>query len=176
VQETRARHSHRQPRPSTARQYLWAGLIQCRACGRRLTGHVARYRQIEACAAFRAARPGGTDPGTRATAIALDLPSWRPNGETRLRARPWDRDAAGYATVGRIGFEGRYDYAAIGTSVILASRLSSAAKAAEILISQRVMAIVEDSVEADPVADLELKGFSTATAAYAVRSCRARSA
>ena len=84
--------------------------------------------------------------------------------------------AAGYATVGRIGFEGRYDYAAIGTSVILASRLSSAAKAAEILISQRVMAIVEDSVEADAVADLELKGFSTATVAYAVRSCRARSA
>jgi class 3 adenylate cyclase len=84
--------------------------------------------------------------------------------------------AAGYATVGRIGFEGRYDYAAIGTSVILASRLSSAAKAAEILISQRVMAIVEDSVEADAVGDLELKGFSTATTAYAVRSCRARSA
>jgi class 3 adenylate cyclase len=84
--------------------------------------------------------------------------------------------AAGYATVGRIGFEGRYDYAAIGTSVILASRLSSAAKAAEILISQRVMAIVEDSVEADAVADLELKGFSTATAAYAVRSCLAWSA
>ena len=84
--------------------------------------------------------------------------------------------AAGYATVGRIGFEGRYDYAAIGTSVILASRLSSAAKAAEILISQRVMAIVENSVEADAVADLELKGFSTATAAYAVRSCRPRSA
>lgn len=80
--------------------------------------------------------------------------------------------AAGYATVGRIGFEGRYDYAAIGTSVILASRLSSAAKAAEILISQRVMAVVEDSVEADAVADLQLKGFSTATAAYAVRSCR----
>jgi adenylate cyclase len=84
--------------------------------------------------------------------------------------------AAGYATVGRIGFEGRYDYAAIGTSVILASRLSSAAKAAEILISQRVMAIVEDWVDADAVADLELKGFSTATTAYAVRSCHERSA
>ncbi|HEY3384039.1 MAG TPA: adenylate/guanylate cyclase domain-containing protein [Vicinamibacterales bacterium] len=84
--------------------------------------------------------------------------------------------ATGYATVGRIGFEGRYDYAAIGTSVILASRLSSAAKAAEILISQRVMATVENWVEADAVADLELKGFSTAIAAYAVRSCRARPA
>jgi class 3 adenylate cyclase len=84
--------------------------------------------------------------------------------------------AAGYATVGRIGFEGRYDYAAVGNSVILASRLSSAAKADEILISQRVMAIVEDSVDADAVDDLELKGFSTATTAYAVRSCGARSA
>ena len=79
--------------------------------------------------------------------------------------------AAGYATVGRIGFEGRYDYAAIGTSVILASRLSSAAKGGQILISQRVFAVVEDSVQADAVADLELKGFSTTTTAYAVRAC-----
>ena len=79
--------------------------------------------------------------------------------------------ATGYATVGRIGFEGRYDYGAVGTSVILASRLSSAAKAGEILISQRVMAAVEDSVEADAVTDLELKGFSTATTAYSVRAC-----
>ena len=79
--------------------------------------------------------------------------------------------AAGYATVGRIGFEGRYDYGAIGTSVILASRLSSVAKAGEILISQRVMASVEDAIEADAVTELELKGFSTATKAYAVRSC-----
>jgi len=34
----------------------------CRACGRRLTGHVERYRHVDACEAFRAARPGGTDP------------------------------------------------------------------------------------------------------------------
>jgi class 3 adenylate cyclase len=83
--------------------------------------------------------------------------------------------AAGYATVGRIGFEGRYDYAAIGTSVILASRLSSVATAGQILISQRVMAMVEDSVIADVVSDLALKGFSTATTAYAVRSCEGAS-
>jgi class 3 adenylate cyclase len=84
--------------------------------------------------------------------------------------------AAGYATVGRIGFEGRYDYGAVGTSVILASRLSSAAKAGQILISQRVMAIVEDLVEADVVPDLELKGFSSATTAYAIRTCTRPSA
>jgi class 3 adenylate cyclase/putative methionine-R-sulfoxide reductase with GAF domain len=77
--------------------------------------------------------------------------------------------ATGYATIGRIGFEGRYDYGAVGTSVILASRLSSAAKADEILISQRVMAAIEDDVEVEHEAALELKGFSTALTAYAVR-------
>jgi adenylate cyclase len=77
--------------------------------------------------------------------------------------------ATGYSTIGRIGFEGRYDYGAVGTSVILASRLSSAANADEILISQRVMAAVEDHVEVDHEAVLELKGFSTAVTAHAVR-------
>lgn len=80
--------------------------------------------------------------------------------------------AAGYATLGRIGFEGRYDYAAIGNSVILASRLSGAATAGQILVSQRVIAAVEDAVEADPVEGLELKGFSQAMTAYAVQGLR----
>jgi len=80
--------------------------------------------------------------------------------------------AAGFATLGRIGFEGRYDYAAIGNCVILASRLSGAAKAGQILVSQRVFASVEDLVDADAVADLDLKGFSQAMAAYAVTSVR----
>jgi class 3 adenylate cyclase/putative methionine-R-sulfoxide reductase with GAF domain len=80
--------------------------------------------------------------------------------------------AAGYATLGRIGFEGRYDYAAIGNSVILASRLSGAATAGQILASQRVIAAVDDAVEADPVEGLELKGFSAAITAYAVTGLR----
>jgi DNA invertase Pin-like site-specific DNA recombinase len=62
VLEMRARHSRRHPGPARYRQYLWSGLIRCRACGRRLTGHVERYRHVEACEAFRRARPGGTDP------------------------------------------------------------------------------------------------------------------
>ena len=81
--------------------------------------------------------------------------------------------AVGFATLGRIGFEGRYDYAAIGNSVILASRLSDAATANQILISQRVFAAVDELVEADPVADLGLKGFSQAITAYAVASLKA---
>ena len=80
--------------------------------------------------------------------------------------------AAGFATLGRIGFEGRYDYAAIGNAVILASRLSSAAAAGQILISQRVFATIEEAVEAEPVPGLELKGFSHAQTAYAVSSLK----
>ena len=80
--------------------------------------------------------------------------------------------AAGFATLGRIGFEGRYDYAAIGNAVILASRLSGAATAGQILVSQRVFASIEDVVDAEPVEGLELKGFSHAMTAYAVASLR----
>lgn len=84
--------------------------------------------------------------------------------------------AAGYATIGRIGFEGRYDYAAIGTSVILASRLSSAALAGQILASQRVMAAVEESVEAVALEDLDLKGFSQPVPASSILSLRGAAA
>jgi class 3 adenylate cyclase/putative methionine-R-sulfoxide reductase with GAF domain len=81
--------------------------------------------------------------------------------------------ASGFATLGRIGFEGRYDYAAIGNSVILASRLSDAAGAGQILISQRVLAVIEEAVVVEPVEDLTLKGFSHALKAFAVESVRA---
>ena len=74
----------------------------------------------------------------------------------------------GYATLGRIGFEGRYDYAGVGVVVTLASRLSTAAAAGEILISQRLYAMVEDRVMAEPVDELGLKGFTHAVTAYRV--------
>ena len=45
--------------------------------------------------------------------------------------------ATGYATLGRIGFEGRYDYGMVGTAVIVASRLSSAAESGQILLNPR---------------------------------------
>jgi class 3 adenylate cyclase len=80
--------------------------------------------------------------------------------------------AAGYATLGRIGFEGRYDYGALGPATNLASRLSTRAEAGQILISQRVQAAVEDAVETAPVGELELKGFGRPVAAYEVRALR----
>jgi len=78
--------------------------------------------------------------------------------------------AAGYATLGRIGFEGRYDYGALGPVSNLASRLSSAAEPGQTLIAQRVYAAVEDEVEADELGELDLKGFGRPVVAYAVRS------
>jgi class 3 adenylate cyclase len=68
--------------------------------------------------------------------------------------------ATGYATLGRIGFEGRYDYGAIGNVVILAARLSDAAAPGEILLSQRTQAALNDQFATERVAGLELKGFS----------------
>jgi GAF domain-containing protein len=77
--------------------------------------------------------------------------------------------AAGYATLGRIGFEGRYDYGALGTVTNLASRLSTQAEPGQTLISQRVFAAAEDAVEAEMVGEVELKGFGRPVVAYEVR-------
>ena len=80
--------------------------------------------------------------------------------------------AAGYATLGRIGFEGRYDYGALGPVTNLASRLSTHAKPGQILISQRLLSAVDEAVDAQPVGELELKGFGRPVAAYEVRALR----
>jgi class 3 adenylate cyclase/putative methionine-R-sulfoxide reductase with GAF domain len=79
---------------------------------------------------------------------------------------------AGYATLGRIGFEGRFDYGAIGPVTNLASRLSTHAAPGQTLIGQRVFAATEEVVETAPVGDLELKGFRRAVVAYEVRRLR----
>ncbi len=76
--------------------------------------------------------------------------------------------AMGYATVGRIGFEGRFDYSAIGTVTNLSSRLCSEAQSGQILVSQRVRTEVQDLVEAEPVGALTLKGFSKPVPAFNV--------
>src|SRR6202158_3865643 len=59
--------------------------------------------------------------------------------------------AHGFATLGTIGFEGRFDYAAIGTVANVSSRLCDEAKSSQILISPRVLIAVEDAITAEPV-------------------------
>ena len=76
--------------------------------------------------------------------------------------------AHGYATLGTIGFEGRFDYAAIGTVSNVASRLCDEAKPGQILISPRVMMAVEDAVVVELVGDFSLKGIRRPLSAYNV--------
>ena len=78
--------------------------------------------------------------------------------------------AHGFATLGTIGFEGRFDYAAIGTVSNVASRLCDEAKPGQILISPRVLMAVEDAVTVEFVGDFTLKGISRPVAAYNVLS------
>ena len=76
--------------------------------------------------------------------------------------------AHGFATLGTIGFEGRFDYAAIGTVSNVASRLCDEAKPGQILISPRVLMKVESAVKVEPVGEFELKGIRRPLAAYNV--------
>jgi class 3 adenylate cyclase len=75
---------------------------------------------------------------------------------------------AGYATLGRIGFEGRYDYGAVGPVANLASRLSTKANGGQTLIGPRVFAAVEGTVETARVGELDLQGFARPVTAYEV--------
>ena len=76
--------------------------------------------------------------------------------------------AHGFATLGTIGFEGRFDYAAIGTVSNVASRLCDEAKPSQILLSPRVLMEVEDAVTVEPVGEFALKGIRRPIAAYNV--------
>jgi class 3 adenylate cyclase len=76
--------------------------------------------------------------------------------------------AHGFATLGTIGFEGRFDYAAIGTVSNVASRLCDEAKPGQILISPRVLMAVENDVTVEPVGEFTLKGIRRPMSTYNV--------
>jgi len=76
--------------------------------------------------------------------------------------------AHGFATLGTIGFEGRFDYAAIGTVSNVASRLCDEAEPGQILITPRVLMAVENAVKFEPVGEFALKGIRRPLVAYNV--------
>jgi class 3 adenylate cyclase/CheY-like chemotaxis protein len=76
--------------------------------------------------------------------------------------------AQGYATIGAIGFEGRIDYAAIGTVTNLAARLCAEAAPGQILVSQRIYAAAQEILVADAVGELTLRGFTRPVRAHNV--------
>jgi class 3 adenylate cyclase len=111
------------------------------------------------------------DPEERAIRMAetMRVRIRRLGAEWRRRGYELDLSigiAKGYATLGAIGFEGRRDYAAIGSVTNLASRLCTEAAPDQILMSQRIQAAVPDLVSVKEVGPLQLKGFSRAVLAY----------
>jgi adenylate cyclase len=113
------------------------------------------------------------NPEERAIRMALAMRERAVELTRKWRKRGYELDlgvgiAQGYATIGAIGFEGRLDYGAIGTVTNLAFRLCGEAKAGQILVARRVLAAVEDLVEAEPVGELPLKGFFKPVPAFNV--------
>jgi class 3 adenylate cyclase/CheY-like chemotaxis protein len=113
------------------------------------------------------------NPAERAVRMALAMRERVAELIGKWRKRGFDLDfgvgvAQGYATIGAIGFEGRWDYGAIGTVTNLADRLCGEARPSQILISQRVCGAVEEFVEVVQVGELALKGFLKPVPAFNV--------
>jgi class 3 adenylate cyclase len=105
------------------------------------------------------------DPAQRAVRMALEI-----RDAVRDLADGWRRRgyelavgigiAQNHATLGRIGFEGRFDYAAIGSVTNLSARLCSDAGPWQVLVTDRVLAATEDICVSEMVGDVQPKGFS----------------
>jgi class 3 adenylate cyclase/CheY-like chemotaxis protein len=118
------------------------------------------------------------DHAARAVRMALTMRDRVAELALGWRKRGYELDvgvgiAQGYATIGAIGFEGRWDYGAIGTVTNLAFRLCGEAAPAQILASGRVIAAVEGVAEAEPLGALPLKGFRNPVPVFAIRGLRA---
>ena len=113
------------------------------------------------------------DPPARAVEMALAIREDAGAAVRSWRARGHELDfgigiAHGHATLGTIGNDGLFRYAAIGTVTNLAARLSDAAAGDQILISARVHAAVEHRIQSEPVGPLPLKGFARPVPAFNV--------
>ncbi len=113
------------------------------------------------------------NPAERAVQMALAMRAQVKELTVKWRKLGHDLDfgvgiAQGYATIGAIGFEGRWEYGAIGSVPNLAARLCGEAKPGEILVPQRLLGKVEDVVEAESAGELTLKGFHRPVSAYNV--------
>jgi adenylate cyclase len=114
------------------------------------------------------------DPALRAVRLAVEMRDAVASLARAWAARGHDIGfgvgiAQGYATLGRIGFEGRSDYTSIGTVTNLAARLCDEAKDQQILVTRRIAATIDAVAELEPLGDLSLKGLSRPVAVLNVR-------
>jgi adenylate cyclase len=107
----------------------------------------------------------------KAAQMAVEMRDRVKELRTAWRKKGYDLDlgvgfAAGYATLGNMGFEGRMDYGTVGNLPNLAARLCAEAKGGQILTDQKTMGRLEDAFEAESIQELILKGISRPVAAY----------
>ena len=112
-------------------------------------------------------------PAEAAIRMALDMQAAFPPLATEWTQRGYDLGlgcgiAQGYATLGQIGFEGRWDYAAIGSVTNLAARLCSEAAGGQIIVDRKVIAKVGELVQSEAMGPLTLKGFVHPVPAFRV--------
>src|SRR6516164_5001193 len=121
------------------------------------------------------------DPSLRAVQMALEMREQVGELLVKWRKQGYELGfgvgiAHGYATLGRIGFEGRFDYGAIGTVVNLAARLCADAKDGQILVDPKVQAAIEERTSTEPAGELVLKGFHRPVRAFNVCALRSHDA
>ena len=117
------------------------------------------------------------DPAERAIRMALAMRDRVRHLSIGWRKRGHDLAlgvgiAQGYATIGAIGFEGRWDYGAIGTVTNLAARLCGEARGGQILVSSRVAGVLEEVVDLEDVGPVTLKGFLKPVPVFNARALR----
>jgi adenylate cyclase len=146
-------------------------LFRCRTY--HATSHEAAAFETVMGLAARLRRRGDEcpDPSVRAVQMAVEMRDavstlavkWRKLGHELGFGMGIAR---GYATLGRIGFEGRYDYSAIGTVVNLAARLCAEARSGQILVDGKVRMAVEALTDTEPLGELALKGMQRPVPAW----------
>jgi class 3 adenylate cyclase len=113
------------------------------------------------------------NPAANAVKMALEMQEQFVPLRKAWKKRGYDLDlgigiALGHATLGAIGFEGRWDYACIGSVTNLAARLCSEAKGGQILTNQKTLARIEDTAQAEPLGEITLKGIAHPVHAFNV--------
>jgi class 3 adenylate cyclase len=114
------------------------------------------------------------DAAARAVRMALEMQEAYDRFGARWKARGFELGmgigiAQGYATIGAIGFEGRRDYAAIGSVTNLSARLCGEAKSGQILVCRKVKAALNGNVRTGPEEELRLKGFAQPVPTYSIQ-------
>ncbi len=115
------------------------------------------------------------DPSVRAVRMAVEMRN--DIGELSAQWRKYGHElgfgvgiAQGYATLGRIGFEGRFDYSAIGSVTNLAARLCGEARNGQILVDGKVQVAIESIARTEPMGEVTLKGFHGPVRAFNINS------